>query len=210
VSTHDIQLSRARDENSTKLLRFAEGQSVYTEGEPVRCWYEVRSGVVRTCRHFANGDRHLVSFLFPGDVFGIERIYRTETAEAIADVEVVRHDHVGVGLPLNGEAMLEAALANMRSCVYLLAHRTAEQRVAAFLLALSERIETEVEIPVPMSRTDIADHLRLTIHTVSRVFSRLVRNRVIRLNGPQSFTVRDRPTLRSLAGEEGAREMPDQ
>jgi DNA-binding MarR family transcriptional regulator len=53
-----------------------------------------------------------------------------------------------------------------------------------------------------MTRADIADHLGLTIHTVSRTLSELARREIIHLNGPQSITIRNPHLLRVLADGE--------
>ena len=65
----------------------------------------------------------------------------------------------------------------------LLGRRTAEEKVAAFLLNLQARYarigKTSVNVPLPMSRQDIADYLGLTIETVSRTLTRLAREKAL-------------------------------
>jgi CRP-like cAMP-binding protein len=185
-----------------RLLRFGESQVVYEQGDVAKSWFEVQTGIARTCRFFPDGDRHVIEFYFPGDVFGLERPWREDTAEAVGALEVHRRDHWAVRpVADNEEARLEAALRSTRDYIYLLGHRSAEQRVAAFLLRLAERTGAKREVAVPMSRADIADHLRLTIHTISRTISGLCRRGLIRLRNPQAVSIIDEPALRRLAGE---------
>ena len=94
--------------------------------------------------------------------------------------------------------------------------RNASERVAAFLLIAAKRLSAIGSVPLPMTRGDIADHLGLTIHTVSRTISGFVRQGLIELDGPQSCRLLDPGGLRAIAGEEagvaigkmGAMRMP--
>ena len=65
----------------------------------------------------------------------------------------------------------------------LLGRRSAEEKVAAFLLNLQSRYgrigAMSVTVPLPMSRQDIADYLGLTIETVSRTMTRLAREKAV-------------------------------
>lgn len=95
---------------------------------------------------------------------------------------------------------LESALSNAQACIFLLGHRTATERMAAFLLATSRRMGAQNAVMLPMSRADIADHLGLTIHTVSRTLSDFIRRALIVLDSPQSIHILDRTGLMHMAG----------
>jgi CRP/FNR family transcriptional regulator, nitrogen fixation regulation protein len=193
----------------TDLLRYSKGTVLYREGDPARFWYEIVSGMVRTCRFHADGHRQLTGFFYADDVFGVEHGRHSETAEAVTAVVIRRHPHDELitastmdGTP--SQQVLERALESARQCIFLLGHRTAANRVAAFLVAIAERIGAGEGVQLPMTRTDIADHLGLTIHTVSRTISDLARRGLIALNGPQKVRILDMRGLQSLAGEEAA------
>jgi hypothetical protein len=97
---------------------------------------------------------------------------------------------------------LERALDSANQCIFLLGRRNANERVAAFLLIAAKRLSALDSIPLPMTRSDIADHLGLTIHTVSRTISGFVRQGLIELEGPQLCRLVDLEGLRAIAGEE--------
>ena len=82
-------------------------------------------------------------------------------------------------------------------------HRTARERVAGFLLALVQRSarrgEDATNIVLPMTRTDIADFLGLTIETVSRTFSKFRAEGLIDLEQCVLVTIRDRHALTVIA-----------
>ncbi len=190
-----------------KAASFAEGRTVYEEGEPSTCWYEVASGIARTCRYFPDGERHVLGFHFAGDVFGLARDLRDEAAEAVTELHLWKHAHRSVLDDAHEvNQVLEAALQRTRNCLYMLGQRTAEQRLATFLVDLADRPRDGIDVRIPMTRADIADHLRLTVHTVSRTLSSLSRRRLILLSGPQTFRMIDEPALRSLADRGAARE----
>jgi len=194
---------------SSSLMRIGKGVAIYYEGDQAKRWYEVVSGIVRTCRYHVDGHRQLTGFFYAGDFFGVDEDSYKETAEAVTNVVVRRHAHDATGQPggrgkssEETESALRKALTSAQQCIFLLGHRTAAERVAAFLLAAAIRLGATKGVPLPMSRNDIADHLGLTIHTVSRTISDLARRRLIALEGPQRFRVLDEAGLRDLAGED--------
>jgi CRP/FNR family transcriptional regulator, nitrogen fixation regulation protein len=103
---------------------------------------------------------------------------------------------------------LQRALSSAQACIFLLGRRTAAERIAAFLIAASRRTGIDKPIQLPMSRSDIADHLGLTVHTVSRTLSEFVRQNLIALDGPHLITIRDFGSLDCLANGETEFEAP--
>ena len=212
----DAQGARADGRLSAPILRFTKGTPIYCEGDPATYWFEVVTGIVRTCRFHADGRRQLTGFFYSGDVFGLDSAFHAEAAEAVTDTTLHRHARTLPKShrenPRNQEAAefaLRRALDSAQRCIFLLGHKTATERVAAFLVAVTDRLEGHGQIELPMSRSDIADHLGLTIHTVSRTISDLVRRRIIALNGPQHVRIIDRERLQALTGESEPEELWD-
>ena len=77
----------------------------------------------------------------------------------------------------------------------LLGRKTARERLSAFLLDLAARRPPSAAIDLPMSRSDIADHLGMTVETVSRTFSQLARERAIALPNSRRVLVLNRGAL---------------
>jgi CRP/FNR family transcriptional regulator len=95
-------------------------------------------------------------------------------------------------------------LAAAQQQFVLLGRKTASERLASFLLLLSERTalsnsEAVGMVRLPMSRSDIADYLGLTKETVSRVISALKRERIIRLETLEVIQILARERLEQLA-----------
>src|SRR5260370_35324026 len=63
----------------------------------------------------------------------------------------------------------------------LLGRKTAQEKMATFLLDMASRLSREDHVELPMQRTDIADHLGLTIEAVSRTLTQMVRDGLIKL-----------------------------
>lgn len=201
--------SARRSSSSNNLVTFSKGTAIYHEGDTNHHWFEVVSGIVRTCRFLADGHRQLTGFYYAGDVFGVEDDIHGETAEAVTDVFIRRHERAGDAIDEAESAAsksrivaLQRALQTARSSIFLFGHKTALARVAAFLIAMTERMQARSDVELPMSRTDIADHLGLTIHTVSRTISDLARQGLIALDGPKSLRIIDGARLRALAGDD--------
>lgn len=163
-------------------VRHAAGEEIFGEGEPADYVYQVRGGVVRTCRILGDGRRQVCEFHLPGDFIGLEAgvDYRT-SAEGVTDVTVVavRRNALAklaaTDLPLS-RRLWELAIKGMQqsqSHASMLARLGAVERVAAFLVDFADRVGARGAMDLPMSRQDIADYLGLTIHTVSRTLSQL-------------------------------------
>ncbi len=195
--------STGHDRNSTTVLKFRKGEHIYLQGDPATDWFEVISGTVRTCFLYHDGHRQLTGFYYCGDVFGVDEGHYTSSAEAVTAVALRRHITVTEKQAIVDEkpvrGALQRALNSAQACIFLLGRRTAAERVAAFLIAASRRTGIDKPIQLPMSRSDIADHLGLTIHTVSRTLSEFVRQNLILLEGPHSIVIQDFGSLECLA-----------
>jgi CRP/FNR family transcriptional regulator, nitrogen fixation regulation protein len=77
----------------------------------------------------------------------------------------------------------------------LLLIKSAEERVACFLLEMAERLSTTEAVELPMSRQDIADYLGLTIETVSRTLTHLEAKAAIALPTSRRVVLRNRKAL---------------
>jgi CRP/FNR family transcriptional regulator len=173
--------------------------------------FNVTEGIVRLYKSLPDGRRQIVGFALPGDFLGLALMDRYGVAaEAVTQVKVCRfarssfinyvdnkphllrrlHEFAGHELSLAQDQML------------LLGRRTAEEKVAAFLLNLQARYSrigaSSVTVPLPMSRQDIADYLGLTIETVSRTFTKLERDGVIDIM-PGRICLKDPARAEALA-----------
>src|SRR5689334_645967 len=143
------------------VLRSEADRVLYVEGDEARCFYKVVSGVVRTCQFLSDGQRQIDGFYQPGDVFGIEAgAEHRLSAEAITDCILIAYRRRGLEAMMLTDSRLSqwffsyvmTAMAQARERSLLLGHGSAVQKVAAFLLGLAERGESDCVVELPMSR----------------------------------------------------------
>jgi CRP/FNR family nitrogen fixation transcriptional regulator len=189
-------------------IPFLRNEEIYGQDEPADFVYRVLSGTVRTCRQLADGRRQVEAFHFAGDVFGFEGgDVHYSSAEAVVDCEVVlvRRTAVELAARRDGDAaralwrLATADLERSRRLTLTLARKGATERVVSFLIAMAERAGSAA-LDLTMSRSDLADHLGLTIETVSRTFTQLERSGLIGLPTPRRVVLRDRRALAALDG----------
>jgi CRP-like cAMP-binding protein len=197
-----------RENDASRISRAPKGAVIYRQGDPTPFRYEVLSGVVRTTYLFADGRRQLTGFFFPGEGFGTDQATYKATAEVVSESAEVKR--IRWGDSAEDERALSRALELSENAILLLGRRTALHRVAAFLTDIRLRTDGTRSIPLPMSRADIADYLGLTVETVSRTFSQLIRRRLIAQPRNHLVQILNQECLHALAGAEfEAKPAPD-
>ena len=163
------------------VMPFARNAEIYGENEPAEYLYKVVSGAVRSYKVLSDGRRQIGGFYLPGDVFGLEAgDVHGFSAEAVADSKIMvikRAALIALAARDNEVArqlwtMSARELQRAQDHIMLLI-KTAQERVAGFLLEMAARGKSASEFDLPVSRQDIADYLGLTIETVSRTFTQL-------------------------------------
>jgi CRP-like cAMP-binding protein len=183
---------------------YARNEEIYAEEDETKYVYKVLSGAVRVTRFLSDGRRHLSGFYFPGEVFGFEPGRQHKfSAEAVVDsrIAMIRRSTLEEAAARNVEVsrgmwdLAEQNLERLHEHTLLLGRMSAAQRLAAFLLEISARLSSQGVIDLPMSRSDIADYLGLTIETVSRTFTQLERDRTIEIPSARQIVLRNRARL---------------
>lgn len=187
-------------------MTFERNAEIYGEGEPAEYLYRVVSGTVRTSKLLSDGRRQISAFCIAGDLFGLE-VGDTHgfTAEAMGEttVLVVKRSAVIAESQRNSALAQElwAATAGELGRAQnhlLLLIRSAEERVASFLLEMAARLPGKSGIDLPMTRQDIADYLGLTIETVSRTLTRFEKCAAIALPQSRHIVLRNHAALARL------------
>jgi len=195
---------------TSSIIRIEKGHTIIHQGAKAHYWFEVISGVVRTCRLESNGNRQLLGFCYAGDAFGLDNDRYRETAEAVTSATLRRHQRLSPDDPEAAEKArlaLERALTSARNSIVILGKKSARARVATFLLDAAARTKASPKLEL-MSRADMADHLGLTIYTVSRCIAEMARSGIIELEGRQCFRIDDIEGLRKIAGEDEVDAQP--
>jgi CRP/FNR family nitrogen fixation transcriptional regulator len=188
------------------LVLFTRNSEIYGENEPADYLYKVLSGTVRTYKVLVDGRRQIGCFYLPGDMFGLEiGDEHTFSAEAITDCKIIvikRSAVVALAARDNEVARQMWALTArelQRAQDHVLALiRSAQERVAGFLLEMADRASEGGAVELSMSRQDIADYLGLTIETVSRTLTQLEKSATIELPTSRRVVLRNRSALTRL------------
>lgn len=199
-------------EQHAHQTRLAAGGVLARSGDPCLHAYSVTGGMLRLVRSLADGRRQVVDFMLAGDFIGLSQAqhYRYDI-EAVIDSSTCIFDMDSIAAlrlryPALEQKMLQRAcetLDGAQDAMLMLARMSPAERLAAFLLRMRRRYIAngvhDSAIVLPMGRADIADHLGLTIETVSRSFSKLRNDGLIALPGPHRVNVLDEASLMGLA-----------
>lgn len=190
------------------FMSYPRNGEIFGESEPADYLYKVVSGGVRTYRVLSDGRRQIGGFYLPGEVFGLSLgTEHAMSAEAIADTKVLVVKRSAINAiadrdPAIGRELLRLTAQELRRVQdrIMLLIKSAQERVAGFLLEMADRVVADDVINLPMSRQDIADYLGLTIETVSRTLSALERSATIGLPSSRRIVLRDRAALNRIVG----------
>lgn len=195
----------------------ARGEAIFRCGDAFRSIFAVKSGSFKTFVPHAGGPGQVVGFQLPGELLGVEAISLEtypSTARALENSSVcelclARLPESGRPLELLQGSIIELLgreVAFSHQLMSSLLHQSADQRIAGFLLNLSERLHRRGlsggEFNLTMSRSDIGSYLGLASETVSRILSRFQKSRLIRLRRRRVRLI-DRAALQMVASSAG-------
>jgi CRP/FNR family transcriptional regulator len=198
--------------NNSSRIRLKAGETLVWDGDEARHAYVVTSGTLRSSKANDDGRRQILSFMFIGQFIGIPSDHvHHYSVEALTDAEVCRFERrkledILLRYPAVDQGYRRGTARQLESAhehAFALGRRTAMERVAAFLYELSRSGCPKTAprtLKLPMTRSDIADFLGLTLETVSRAFSRLKSVGVIGLPSAQEVEIKDEERLKALAG----------
>ncbi len=198
---HSMQLMGA-------TMSYPRNAEIFGENEPADYVYKVISGSVRTYKILSDGRRQIGGFYLPGDIFGLQFAEEhTFSAEAVSDTKVLVVKRTALTALAGRDAAIGRELfaltgrelRRVQDRILLLV-KSAQERVAGFLLEMAERASAGNTVELPMSRQDIADYLGLTIETVSRTLTCLESAATIEVPTSRRIVLRNRSALNRLNG----------
>ena len=185
------------------------GESLFHAGDPFASLYAVRTGFFKTCVASEDGREQVTGFQMGGELLGLDGIgtdRHTCDAIALEDSQVCIipfHQLEDLSRELSDlqrqfHKIMSREIVRDHGVMLLLGSMRAEERLAAFLLNLTQRLRTRgfssSELVLRMTREEIGSYLGLKLETVSRAFSKFqddglleVRQRQIRVLDPQAL-----------------------
>lgn len=181
------------------------GKTLFESGDPAVSIYLVRAGCLKSFTVDEEGNEHVRGFYLPGDVIGLDAVGAAAYPASVAAVSAAQVCRLSMAdlrrllleSPALMQRLLERTSRDLAEALALAGDYTAEQRVAAFLLAMQHRLGGAA-VKLPMTRRDIANYLRLATETVCRVLTRLETQGQIRSDS-RKVELLDGGALRALA-----------
>lgn len=164
-----------------------KGDHLYRHGNPMNSVYSIRFGTLKTEHCLSDGRSQIIGFHLPGEILGLDAIgdgHHQSDAIALEDSEacIIRFaefESLACQIPAlqnQFHRILSRELTQDQRHLLSLGSMRAEERLAGFLLNLSERLAargyTHDEFDLRMSREEIGSYLGIQIETVSRMLSR--------------------------------------
>lgn len=166
--------------------------TLFQQDEAAEMVFNLTAGSVRLYKLLPDGRRQIVGFALPGDFLGLAMSERNVySADTLSPITACQFSRAGFSEFLDEKPHLLRRLHSMASHelslaqdqMVILGRRTAEEKIAAFLIGLRERWAKingqTLHIPLPMTRLDIGDFLGLTVETVSRMLTKFAREKAI-------------------------------
>jgi CRP/FNR family transcriptional regulator len=189
---------------------YQAGSHLFREGDPFNAIAAVRAGTVKTFTVDASGREQVLGFFLPGEVIGLNAIHSARfpcNALALDTVTLCRFSFPLMATLATRMPGLQAQLFRLLSqdinkAALLAGDFSADERMAAFLVSLSRRYRdrgfSATRFNLAMSRTDMANYLRLAAETVSRVIRRLEIEGLVEVDR-REFVITDLVRLEQLA-----------
>jgi CRP/FNR family transcriptional regulator, anaerobic regulatory protein len=177
--------------------RVKEGQALYHEGEKFQFIYAVRSGTFKSVLTLKDGREQVTGFQMAGELMGLDGLAsgkHASAAVALEDAEICAIPYAHLSELATASPDLQHVISRLmsreivreHSLMMLLGSMNAEERLAAFLLNISQRMKARgysaTEFHLRMSRAEIGSYLGMKLETVSRTFSAFQQQRLLEVD----------------------------
>jgi len=182
------------DEVVSQRKKIAKGESLFRNGDKFNALYAIRTGFFKTCVSSEDGRDQVTGFQMAGEIMGLDGIvsdHHTCDAIALEDAEVcvMPFEHIEElsreinALQHHVHKIMSREIVREHGVMLLLGSMRAEERLAAFLLNLVQRLHargfSQSELVLRMTREEIGSYLGLKLETVSRTFSKFVEEGIV-------------------------------
>jgi CRP/FNR family transcriptional regulator len=182
------------DEAVSNRRKVKRGATLFRNGEKFNSLFAIRTGFFKTCVASEDGRDQVTGFQMAGEIIGLDGIVNEQhTCDAVAleDAEVCVIPFKQIeelsreinGLQRHVHKIMSREIVREHGVMLLLGSMRAEERVAAFLLNLVQRLHargfSRTELVLRMSREEIGSYLGLKLETVSRTFSKFVDDGIV-------------------------------
>ena len=193
LDPHDVD---RLDEIVKRNRPLHRGDYLFREGDKFQCLYIVKTGSVKTYAPSEDGGEQVLGFHLPGELIGLDAIEKSRhhcsarvlETSAVCEVPFHQLEDLSTTIPSLQHQMyrlLSREISQDENMLTLLGKKNAEERLAAFLLSLSERFKRRGFSPsdfhLSMSRHEIGNYLGLAVETISRLFTRFQDEKLLKV-----------------------------
>jgi CRP/FNR family transcriptional regulator len=163
------------------------GEHLFHLGDPFRSLFVIKTGSIKTYAPSLDGGEQILGFHLPGEMIGLDAIEEEQhhcsakvlETSAVCELPFERLEALSSTIPSLQHQMyrlLSKEIGSETEMLLLLGKKSAEEKLANFLLSLSDRFSkrgfSATDFHLSMSRHEIGNYLGLAVETVSRLFSR--------------------------------------
>ena len=174
--------------------KIKRGATLFRNGEKFTSLYAIRTGFFKTCVASEDGRDQVTGFQMAGEIVGLDGIVNDQhTCDAVAledaEVCVMPFDRIEElsrevnSLQRHMHKIMSREIVRENGVMLLLGSMRAEERLAAFLLNLVQRLHargfSQSELVLRMTREEIGSYLGLKLETVSRTFSKFAEDGIV-------------------------------
>ena len=200
------------DELVTQRRRIKRGSALFSNGDKFSALYAIRVGFFKTCVTTEGGRDQVTGFQMAGEIMGLDGIVgdrHTCDAVALEDAEVcvMPYDRIEElsrevqALQSHVHKIMSREIVREHGVMLLLGSMRAEERLAAFLLNLVQRLHargfSQSELVLRMTREEIGSYLGLKLETVSRTFSKFAEEGIVEVK-QRHVRIVDTEALRAI------------
>ena len=175
-----------------------KGDKIFNDGQELQALFAIRSGTFKTFTINKQGEEQITGFHLAGDLLGFDAIadnFHPSFAQAletsmVCEIPYKNLDELSNTMPKLKKQVLRLMSHEIKAdqqMLTLLNRKNAEQRVATFIISLSERYHARglsaTEFRLPMTRSDIGNYIGLTVETISRLLNRFHKSGLIKIDG---------------------------
>jgi CRP/FNR family transcriptional regulator len=175
-----------------------KGDKIFSDGQELHSLYAIRSGTFKSFTVNEQGEEQITGFHLAGDLLGFDAIAESEhpsfaqalETSMVCEIPYSNLDELSNTMPKLKKQVLRLMSHEIKTdqeMLTLLNRKNAEQRVATFLVSLSERYHARglsaSEFRLTMTRSDIGNYIGLTVETISRLLNRFHKSGVINVDG---------------------------
>ncbi len=195
LNDHELQ---TLDDIIDRKRPIHKGDKIFHDGQELHALFAIRSGTFKTYTVNEQGEEQITGFHLAGDLLGFDAIANSShpsfaqalETSMVCEIPYNSLDSLSNTMPKLKKQVLRLMSREIRTdqeMLTLLNRKNAEQRVATFIVSLSDRYQarglSSKEFRLTMTRSDIGNYIGLTVETISRLLNRFHKNLIINVDG---------------------------